>query len=73
MAIKQYPLKLDEELLEELKALADKNFRSLNKEIEYALTEYKIKNSNVANRINATDEEIEVATKLIQFMKKHNE
>lgn len=37
MAIKQYPLKIDEEILEKLKIIAEKNFRSLNKEIEYII------------------------------------
>lgn len=40
MAIKQYPLKIEEELLEELKTIADQNYRSLNKEIEFIIAKY---------------------------------
>lgn len=40
MAIKQYPLKIDEEILEKLKIIAEKNFRSLNKEIEFIIFKY---------------------------------
>lgn len=44
MAIKQYLLKIDENTLNELREIADKNFRSLNKEIEYIITKH-IENS----------------------------
>lgn len=38
--IKQYLFKADEKMLDDLKMLAEKNYRSLNKEIEYALSLY---------------------------------
>ena len=37
--INPYPLRIDEELMEELKKLADKHSRSVNKEIEYLIKE----------------------------------
>lgn len=35
-----FSLRISEELLESIKEIAKKNYRSTNKEIEYALTEY---------------------------------
>lgn len=35
-----FSLRIPEELLEEVKAIANENCRSTNKEIEYALTQY---------------------------------
>lgn len=47
--INPYPLRLEEETMEELKIMADAHLRSVNKEIEYiiieALREFK-KNNN---------------------------
>lgn len=40
MAIKQYLLKIEEKTLNELKDIAEKNFRSLNKEIEFIINKY---------------------------------
>ena len=37
--INPYPLRIDEELMEELRVLADKHSRSVNKEIEYLIKE----------------------------------
>lgn len=37
--INPYPLRIDEELMEELKKLADKHSRSVNKEIEFLIKE----------------------------------
>lgn len=38
--IYQYPLKIDKEVIEQIKLLAKENVRSVNKEIEYALRQY---------------------------------
>lgn len=35
-----YPLRVDDELIEELKAIAKEQGRSLNKQIEFILREY---------------------------------
>lgn len=40
MAIYQYPLKIDSELIEKLKIIANNNSRSLNKEIEFIIKKY---------------------------------
>ena len=37
--INPYPLRIDEELMEELKKLADEHSRSVNKEIEFLIKE----------------------------------
>ena len=37
--INPYPLRIDEELMEELKKLADKHSRSVNKKIEFLIKE----------------------------------
>ena len=37
--INPYPLRIDEELMEELKKLAEEHSRSVNKEIEYLIKE----------------------------------
>lgn len=37
--INPYPLRIDEELMEELKKLDDKHSRSVNKEIEFLIKE----------------------------------
>ena len=37
--INPYPLRIDEELMEDLRCLADKHSRSVNKEIEYLIKE----------------------------------
>ena len=35
--INQYPLRIDEELMEKLKYIANENSRSVNREIEFAI------------------------------------
>lgn len=35
-----YPLRIDEDIMIKIKALAKENARSVNKEIEYALRQY---------------------------------
>lgn len=51
--INPYPLRLEEETMEELKIMADAHLRSVNKEIEYiiieALKEFK-KNNNYSEK-----------------------
>ncbi len=37
--INPYPLRIDEDLMEELRILADEQLRSVNKEIEYLIRE----------------------------------
>ena len=45
-----YPLRIDEDLMEELKEMADAHSRSVNKEIEFLIKEavkkYKIENAD---------------------------
>ena len=38
--IYQYPLKIEKEIIDKIKALAKENSRSVNKEIEFALRQY---------------------------------
>lgn len=38
--LKSYPLRIEPEIIERLKKLAEENSRSLNKEIEFALKQY---------------------------------
>lgn len=40
--IYQYPLKIDKEVIDNIRTLAEKDGRSLNKEIEYILKQYAI-------------------------------
>lgn len=40
MAIYQYPLKIEKELIDKLRVIADNNSRSLNKEIEFIIKQY---------------------------------
>ena len=54
--INPYPLRIDEELMDKLKTMAEENSRSVNKEIEYlikkAINEYekgKVNNETVIN------------------------
>lgn len=46
MGIYQYPLKIDKEIIDNLRKLAENNSRSLNKEIEFALKQYVKNNTN---------------------------
>lgn len=50
--IYQYPLKIDKDLMEKIRMLAEQNARSVNKEIEYALRQYvqkSVKNQHSAD------------------------
>ena len=40
MAIYQYPLKIDKEIIDNIRTIADNEGRSLNKQIEYILKLY---------------------------------
>jgi hypothetical protein len=40
MSIYQYPLKIEKELIDQLRIIAENNSRSLNKEIEFAIKQY---------------------------------
>lgn len=40
--IYQYPLKIDKQIIDNIRTLAEQDGRSLNKEIEYILRQYTI-------------------------------
>lgn len=40
MSIYQYPLKIEKEIIDQLRIIAENNSRSLNKEIEFAIKQY---------------------------------
>lgn len=40
--IYQYPLKIDKQIIDDIRTLAEQDGRSLNKEIEYILRQYAI-------------------------------
>lgn len=40
--IYQYPLKIDKQIIDNIRAFAERDGRSLNKEIEYILRQYAI-------------------------------
>lgn len=53
--INPYPLRIDEDLMEELKILADENSRSVNKEIEYLIKEAVKKRKQEIEKENKTN------------------
>jgi hypothetical protein len=50
MAIYQYPLKIEKELIDKLRVIADNNSRSLNKEIEFIIKQYIISQTSPTNK-----------------------
>lgn len=50
MPIYQYPLKIEKELIDKLRVIADNNSRSLNKEIEFIIKQYINSQTSQANK-----------------------
>ena len=55
--IYQYPLKIDKQIIDNIRVLAEEDGRSLNKEIEYILKQYAI------NRGFYGDDNLNIKTK----------
>lgn len=69
MADKVFTMRIDEELLEKVRVSAEKNKRSLAKEVEFILDNFYTLNPKGSETITMDDDE---ALKFIEFLKKSN-
>lgn len=69
MSEKVYSLRIDEDLFEHVKKSAEKNKRSIAKEIEFVLENFYILNPNYGETIRMEEEDL---VKLMEILKRTN-
>ena len=70
MGEKIYTLRIDEELFNKVKESADKNCRSVAKQIEFILQQHYSLNTEPQNAYNSPEVD-EILNKLFRLLKKH--
>jgi hypothetical protein len=74
MARKNFPLRIDAEILDAVRRWADDDLRSLNGQIEFLLRESlrgrgRIKDAIAATELDSTDVQVEIPSSLIDLTK----